>query len=157
MFFNPPKIKSCPADIPLPMFLTQEESAYINIDDNKKIYRPVWQTPYGTTNDCRFDAYEDFDYLEQSYPVSCRKYINRIENILDKVDYEDSMIYDEYPDYYLVRMLCDSVIKTLQNEGICEKDITNELNDLVRVLVCNNIYRRRIKKSSCGNCGLHLQ
>ena len=40
----------------------------------------------------------DLEYLQQTYPLEVRKYQRRVAEILDKMDYEGSMIYDEYPD-----------------------------------------------------------
>ena len=42
----------------------------------------------------------DLEYLQQTYPLEVRKYQRRVAEILDKMDYEGSMIYDEYPDRY---------------------------------------------------------
>ena len=41
---------------------------------------------------------KDLEYLQQMYPADARKYQKKIAEILDKLDYEGSMIYDEFPD-----------------------------------------------------------
>ena len=40
----------------------------------------------------------DLEYLQQMYPVQARKYQKIIAETLYCMDYEGSMIYDEYPD-----------------------------------------------------------
>ena len=40
----------------------------------------------------------DLEYLQQMYPAEAKRYQKLIASILDKLDYEGSMIYDEYPD-----------------------------------------------------------
>ena len=39
----------------------------------------------------------DLEYLQQMYPAEAKRYQKVIAGILDKLDYEGSMIYDEYP------------------------------------------------------------
>ena len=40
----------------------------------------------------------DLEYMQQMYPKEAKHYQKLIAGILDKMDYEGSMIYDEYPD-----------------------------------------------------------
>ena len=40
---------------------------------------------------------QDLEYLQQTWPDQVRRCQKRIAQILDKADYEGSMIYDEYP------------------------------------------------------------
>ncbi len=42
----------------------------------------------------------DLEYLQEMYPAEAKKYQKVIAGILDRLDYEGSMIYDEYPDMY---------------------------------------------------------
>ena len=41
---------------------------------------------------------QDLDYLQQMYPGEVKRCQRRIAEMLDKTDYEGSMIYDDYPD-----------------------------------------------------------
>lgn len=93
---------------------------------------------------------QDLEYLQQTYPGEVKKYQRKVAQILDKLDYEGSMIYDEYPDRYCLQRLAKSIIKVLQNE---EREAQPEiptshekwiwLEDMVQVLLCNEIYKRR--------------
>ena len=40
----------------------------------------------------------DLEYLQQMYPAQAKKFQKMIAETLDHIDYEGSMIYDEYPD-----------------------------------------------------------
>ena len=80
----------------------------------------------------------DMEYLQQLYPEAVNRYRKRISEILDRADYEGSMIYDEYPDRYSLRALAGSVYKILQKE---EK--TPPTEELVQVLLLNEVYKRR--------------
>ena len=89
----------------------------------------------------------DFEYLRQTYPVQVRRYQRRVEEILDKVDYEGSIIYDEYPDRLgiqsLSRIVADTLIRESGEEHGTAED--SSLEGLIQVLVCNEICRRRHK------------
>ena len=47
----------------------------------------------------------DLEYLQQMYPSEAKRYQKTISDILDKLDYEGSMIYDEYPDKWQIYKL----------------------------------------------------
>ena len=81
---------------------------------------------------------QDLEYLQQMYPGDVRRYQKRIAEILDKTDYEGSMIYDEYPDRYSLQALAKSMRKVLENE---EQNAPAE--DMIQVLLFNEVYKRR--------------
>ncbi|MCX4306803.1 MAG: hypothetical protein OSJ69_13495 [Acetatifactor sp.] len=80
----------------------------------------------------------DLEYLQQMYPADVRRFQKRIAEVLDKADYEGSMIYDEYPDKCSIGALTSSMLRVLQNE---EEDPPTE--GMIQVLLCNEIYKRR--------------
>lgn len=81
---------------------------------------------------------QDLEYLQQMYPADVKRCQRRISEVLDKADYEGSMIYDEYPDRYSIRALAGSIVKILEHE---EENPPGE--DMVQVLLFNEIYKRR--------------
>lgn len=83
-------------------------------------------------------ATRDLEYLQQMYPAEAKRYQKMIAGILDKLDYEGSMIYDEYPDACSLRALTGSVRKVLENE---EENCPTE--DMIQILLCDEIYKRR--------------
>ncbi|MDL2301616.1 hypothetical protein LJC58_04585 [Lachnospiraceae bacterium OttesenSCG-928-D06] len=92
----------------------------------------------------------DLEYLNQTYPGAVKKYQKRIIEILDKMDYEGSMIYDEYPDRYSLQRLTKNIITIMQREEEeCEPECPTSpekwewMVDMVHLLVCNEIYKRR--------------
>lgn len=94
-------------------------------------------------------ALQDLEYLQQTYPKEVKRYQRRIAEILDKMDYEGSMIYDEYPDCYSIRRMADTIINILRQEetDAAEGERTAQewkvARDMVQVLLCNEIYKRR--------------
>lgn len=81
---------------------------------------------------------KDLEYLQQMYPKDVKHCQNRIAEVLDKADYEGSMIYDEYPDCLSLRALADSIYAVLKNE---EENPPSE--DMIQVLLFTEIYKRR--------------
>ena len=80
---------------------------------------------------------KDLEYLQQMYPDTVKKCQRRVAEILDKTDYEGSMIYDEYPDRLSLLHLAESIRKILEQEDM------NPSEDIVQVLLLNEIYKRR--------------
>ncbi len=81
---------------------------------------------------------QDLEYLQLMYPNEVKRCQKRIAEILDKTDYEGSMIYDEYPDRYSLQALAKSILKILEQE---EENAPTE--DMVQVLLFNEVYKRR--------------
>ena len=48
---------------------------------------------------------KDLEYLQQMYPARAKRYQKRIAEILNRLDYTGSMIYDEYPDKLMLYRL----------------------------------------------------
>ena len=87
----------------------------------------------------------DLEYLQQMYPSEAKKYQKMIAETLDHIDYEGSMIYDEYPDrwqiYRLTQMIVDKIRKT-DEEQAPDAD-WNRTTEFVQVLISYEIYRKR--------------
>lgn len=94
----------------------------------------------------------DLEYLQQMYPLEAKKYQKIIVDTLDRLDYEGSMIYDEYPDrwqiYRLTQFIVDK-IKKMESEAESQPDHAAEekdwdrITEFVQVLLCYEIYRKR--------------
>ncbi|MBD5486533.1 MAG: hypothetical protein HDR18_13610 [Lachnospiraceae bacterium] len=92
----------------------------------------------------------DLEYLQQMYPTEAKKYQKIIAETLDRIDYEGSMIYDEYPDrwqiYRLTQIIVDKIRKTQeeQPEERESKDADwDRVTEFVQVLLSYEIYRKR--------------
>lgn len=129
MDFKPKILHSFPGQVPLPFYMTYP--GYLGAEQERALLR-------------------DMEYLQQAYPGEVKRYQRRVAEILDKTDYEGSMIYDEYPDFTSMRRLTESMVKILQNE---DKELPEEqrmpaekwswLADMIQVLLCDEIYKRR--------------
>lgn len=98
----------------------------------------------------------DLEYLQQMYPSEAKKYQQRISEIVDRMDYEGSMIYDEYPDRWQLYRLAENILEILKREEAEQQTETPTppekwewLSDMIQILLFNEIYRRR----HCGKKG----
>lgn len=57
---------------------------------------------------------EDLEYLQQMYPTYARKYQGTIGSVVDKMDYDGSFIYDQYPDKLMLQRMVESVMAIIR-------------------------------------------
>ena len=119
------------------------------------VARPFFMTLPGYPG--RMDEKEilnDLEYLQQTYPGEVRRCQRRIAEILDKYDYEGSMIYDEYPDrIQLYRLAMDILDRVKREENSNEESAMDadspekwqRIGDLIQILLFYEIYKRRHK------------
>lgn len=106
----------------------------------------------------------DLEYLQQMYPSEAKRYQKIIADVLTRMDYEGSCIYDEYPDkwqlYRLTQIIMDK-IKRMEGADIAAAEGTDGLSEtgievsaqkekpwewieeFVQVLLYYEIYKKR--------------
>ncbi len=106
---------------------------------------------YGQEEDV---SIRDLEYLQQMYPAEAKKYQKVIAGILDKLDYEDSMIYDEYPDRWQLYKLSQDILQRIRREEEKknpQEEIQEEkwksVSDLIQLILFYEIYKRRQGRS----------
>ncbi len=87
----------------------------------------------------------DLEYLQQMYPAEAKKYQKVIIETLDHIDYEGSMIYDEYPDKWQIYRLTQIIVDKIKE---AEKEEAQDKNwewttEFIQVLLAYEIYRKR--------------
>jgi len=92
----------------------------------------------------------DLEYLHQISPKQAKKLQKRIAEILDKMDYEGCILYDEYPDKLQLYRLGGNIVTILrreEEESDMQKHTTPEewewIGDMVQILLHCEIYKRR--------------
>lgn len=123
---------------------------------------------------------EDLEYLQQMYPTYARKYQSTINSFVDKMDYDGSFIYDQYPDKMSIGRMVTGVMAVIKaneekdeagaddddrNRDVTEKTLTEHapwkekepwIRELVTVLMYYEILTRRKRKNQqwqIGNMG----
>ena len=93
----------------------------------------------------------DFEYMKSMYPMTVKKIIPFVEDECDRMSYEGSMIYDEYPDQLQIRLMCNRIYdkvkkQTVQDNLEVEMKISqddNGLKDLIQILLFQELFQRR--------------
>ncbi len=57
---------------------------------------------------------EDMEYLQQMYPTYAKNYQGVISSVVDKMDYDGSFIYDQYPDKLSIQRMVSSVMTVIK-------------------------------------------
>lgn len=77
---------------------------------------------------------EDLEYLQQMYPTYARKYQSAVSSIVDKMDYDGSFLYDQYPDKLTIQRMVESVmviIKANEKEPVRETKAEKTMQDIM--------------------------
>ena len=97
----------------------------------------------------------DFEYLRSMYPEIPKTILPYVEEECDRMAYENSMIYDQYPDKLQLRLMCGRICadikkheKLSRNESM--RELLNDmeqggkwLRDLTEVMLYQELFRRR--------------
>lgn len=99
---------------------------------------------------------EDLSYLQQMYPAYVRQLQSKINNMLNTMDFEGSMIYDQYPDKIQLERFLSSFLASLNNEqqdtssdasdGTQTPETDAHLKELITVLFYDELLKRRHKQ-----------
>lgn len=103
----------------------------------------------------------DIEYIKSLYPEKMRQIQEIIEEECDKLEYEGSMMFDEYPDKLMMRTLCNQIYD--KTEGLDMGEIyeatqlrtyhhrpqNNWKRDIISVLLFNEFFQRRCRYRNC--------
>ena len=97
----------------------------------------------------------DYEYLRSMYPEIPKTILPYVEEECDRMAYENSMIYDQYPDKLQLRLMCGRICadikkheKLSRNESMREllndmEQVGKWLRDLTEVMLYQELFRRR--------------
>ena len=91
----------------------------------------------------------DMEYLQSQHSMEIRQLRKHIADTINIMDYEGSMIYDEYPDRYMLYHLVRKIMDEMKAETDIEIMSDGILEDLVEVLLFHEISRRRCRRKRC--------
>lgn len=94
---------------------------------------------------------EDLEYFQQMYLNGARMLQREIVKSISILDYDGSMIYDAYPDQFMLRRLSakllDKMKKQTKPEDPLYKVLVQEgIDELVFLILLNEVLKRRHKK-----------
>ena len=92
----------------------------------------------------------DFEYMKSMYPDTAKKILPYVEEECDRMEYDGSMMFDDYPDKFMMRRICRRIEEQLEEKGKSGGSSGGEeLEELIGVLLCGEMYRRRCRRRNC--------
>ncbi len=121
------------------------------------------------------DLDKELEQIMEMYPSRAKEIQKKVVEVCDSIDYDGSILYDEYPDKFVLSKYCDKIFQdmeptqvemaseNLENQqvnsaarqggggrGPCRNCRPNDgRRDLIDVLFFNEIFRRRCRKGKC--------
>ena len=86
------------------------------------------------------NARRDYDYMKSIYPDAAKRVLPYIEEECDRMEYDGSMMYDEYPDRLQLRLMCRRIYDKAEKE---ENDPGTWLMDLIEGMPYQELCGRR--------------
>ena len=87
----------------------------------------------------------DMEYFQAMYPERMKRLQMKVGDLCDTIDYEGSILYDEYPDRIGLRKLCDELYRTEITEDTDERE-AEWLRAAIEVLLYHEVCRRRVHR-----------
>ena len=84
--------------------------------------------------------------MKSYYPEAAGRIQEKVEEECELLDYEGSRLYDEYPDKFMLHQLCRQIRAQVEGETAAQGVPNSLLDDLVQVLLCQEISRRRCRR-----------
>ena len=92
----------------------------------------------------------DFEYMKSLYPEMPKKLLPYVEEECERMEYANSMMYDEYPDKLQLFLMCQRICKKIQENELEFRNYDEKngkgkfpLQDLVEVMMYQELYKRR--------------
>ncbi len=114
---------------------------------------PFYMTyPTSLTQTDENQMMRDLEYFQQLYPTGAKLLQREIRKVVDIMDYEGSLIYDEYPDRFAMQKLTRDILGKIRLQLDEEMENSEELEMMLRyesiedymyVLVLHEVWRRR--------------
>lgn len=96
---------------------------------------------------------KDLRTMQSFYSQTASRIQEKVERECDMMEYDGSLMFDEYPDKFMMEHLCRKIEKQLEQENqemdpimVMNRMGDGYLRDLIGVLLFNEMYRRRCKR-----------
>ena len=101
-------------------YSSQNENEKVPMNENPIPFYEAFSTENGEIEREEEDR-KDLDYIKNMYPSKMKRIQDQIEEECDKLEYEGSMMFDEYPDKGILRGICNKIyasVKDLEEEEV---------------------------------------
>ncbi len=128
------------------------------MQQNSPIYMPYPMQMQGSyLNEMEYE--KDLERMKELYPKDVKRIQKYVDEECDRMEYEGSLMFDEYPDKNMLQLVCRNIMEKM--EDAVEEDIESSeyrrkpsrrdgLSDLVEVLLYNEMYKRRCRRRRCN-------
>lgn len=97
------------------------------------------------------DMVKDLEYLQQMYPMGAKKLLAEVNKALSILDYEGSMIYDQYPDRFMLYKMGKDILEGLRKNPTAKKEDEqlakllewDGIDELILVILFFELLKRR--------------
>ena len=112
---------------------------------------------------------KDMERMKELYPKEVKRMLEMVEEECDKMEYEGSLMFDEYPDRFMLEQITDRIAEKMRE---ADKDVEasqrrdelppfrppmgppmgprDDLRNLIGVLLNHEMYRRRCRHRRCN-------
>lgn len=101
-------------------YSSQNENEKVPMNENPIPFYEAFSTENSETEREEEDR-KDLVYIKNMYPSKIKRIQDQIEEECDKLEYEGSMMFDEYPDKGILRGICNKIyasVKDLEEEEV---------------------------------------
>lgn len=111
----------------------------------------------------------DRERLKEMYPKEAKRIQRVVEEECDKMEYDGSLMFDEYPDRIMVQKLCDDIYNKVYDNTTAEVETEQYKDrrpgggfpppppprrdrggrDLIEILLFDEMFRRRCRHNRC--------
>lgn len=95
---------------------------------------------------------QDLRKMQSFYSQRAAQIQEKVERECDLMEYDGSIMFDEYPDKFMMEHLCRKIERELEKENELEAADhkgDSSLRDLIGVLLFNEMFRRRCRRRKC--------
>lgn len=100
---------------------------------------------------------KDMDRMKELYPREVKRILECVEDECDRMEYEGSLMFDEYPDRMMLERITERIYQNVAGEAsvkpvtqVQEKNVEAvHLKSLIGVILNNEMYRRRCRHRRC--------
>ena len=89
---------------------------------------------------------QEFALMKSYYPEAAGRIQEKVEEECQLLDYEGSRLYDEDPDKFMLHQLCRQIRTQVEGETAAQGVPDSLMDDLIQVLLCQEISRRRCRR-----------
>ena len=100
--------------------------------------------------DREWEQERDLRIMQSYYSGRTAEIQKLVERECDRMEYDGSMMFDDYPDKFMMRRICRRIEEPLEEKGKSGGSSGGEeLEELIGVLLCGEMYRRRCRRRNC--------